>query len=206
MEAMWTRFLPHIAAARGEIARGAIGEVTQITADFDYSFPYNPASRIFDPALAGGVLLDIGIYPIALAHDFFGMPDEIIVRGTTAPTGVDDHVAILFTWKDGRDALLHCSGRSNGPVAARFTGTEGRIDIPSFFHKPADYVLSTKSGDHRNFETPEGEGKAYEAAEVARCIAAGLVESPRHTWQDSLDLASLLDEARRQVGVVYPGE
>ncbi|MDR0482678.1 MAG: Gfo/Idh/MocA family oxidoreductase [Cellulomonadaceae bacterium] len=206
MEAVWTRFLPHIAAMRGVIARGEIGQVTSIEADFNYSRPFNPEHRMWNMDLAGGALLDLGIYPIQLAHDLLGVPDEFLVRGTKAPTGADDHVAMLARWDSGQDALLHTSLRAAGPVAARITGTEGRIEIPEQFHGPSNMIVYPNNADPWTFYTPQGEGKVYEAAEVARLIAAGATESPRHTWQDTLEIAALLDDARAQVGVVYPGE
>lgn len=219
MEAMWTRFLPHVAALRAAIARGEIGEVRTIFADFDVVFPYDPAHRLYAPELAGGALLDIGIYPIAFAHDLMGMPTEFLVRGTTADTGVDDHVAMLLRWaKPDADpdlvngdrhevhALLHTSTRAAGPKAATIIGSTGHIVIPGEFFRPVGFTLTRADGSSWDFISPPGEGKAYEAAEVARRIAAGETTSPRHSPQDVRDVMSLLDQARAQLGVVYPGE
>ena len=206
MEAVWTRFLPHIAAMRSEIARGTIGQVTMIEADFDIYRDYDPHHRLFAPQLAGGAILDLGIYPLHLAHSLLGMPQDMAVTGTLAPTGVDDHVAMMLSWEGGQHALLHTSTRSAGAVAARITGTQGRIDIPSQFHTPTDLIITSHTGDRLSFESPRGEGKVYEAAEVARLISAGAQESPRHSWQDTMELAQLMDQARSLVGVVYPGE
>lgn len=220
LEAMWTRFLPHVAALRGAIARGEIGAVRTIFVDFDCVFPYDPAHRLYAPELAGGALLDLGIYPIAFVHDLMGMPTEFIVRGTKAATGVDDHVAMLMRWtdwhrqtasEDGRDevethALLHTSTRADGPHAATIIGTEGRIVIPRDFFTPTGFTLTRLDGSSWDFVSPEGEGKAYEAAEVARQIAGGAGNSERHSPQDVLEVMELLDQARAQIGVHYPGE
>ncbi|QAY69850.1 Gfo/Idh/MocA family protein [Xylanimonas protaetiae] len=206
MEAMWTRFLPHVAALRAAIARGDIGEVVSIQADFDVAFPYDPTHRILDPNLAGGALLDLGVYPLAFAHDLLGRPDEVVVRGTLAPTGVDDAVAILATWPGGRHALLHTSSRSAGPHAATIVGSTGRIEIPRDFFTPADITIHAADGTVTTFESPRGEGKAYEAAEVARRITAGDVQSARHPWSDTLEIMELMDGVRADLGVVYPGE
>ncbi|MDR2722438.1 MAG: Gfo/Idh/MocA family oxidoreductase [Cellulomonadaceae bacterium] len=206
MEAVWTRFLPHIVAARSAIARGLIGQVKTIIADFDVAFAYDPAHRIFAPDLAGGALLDLGIYPIQLAHDLLGVPNDQVIRGTLAPTGVDDHVSLIYTWTGGQQAILHTSSRAAGAVAATIEGTEGRIVIPTQFHAPANMTVVRDDGQRWDFTTPVGEGKVYEAAAVARLIVAGETQSPRHPWADTLELAALLDEARAALGVVYPGE
>jgi predicted dehydrogenase len=211
MEAMWTRFLPHVAALRAAIARGDIGPVRTIVAEFDIAVPYDPAHRLFAPELAGGALLDLGIYPIAFAHDLLGAPDSVTVRGTLAATGVDDHVALVLDWADkngagARQAVLHTSSRAAGPNAATIIGEHGRIEIPRSFFTPTTMTVTGADGSTSTFESPAGEGKAYEAAEVARRIAAGATGSDRHTVTDTLEVMAILDEARRQLGVVYPGE
>ncbi len=206
MEALWTRFLPHVAAIRGVIARGEIGEVRTVVADFAILKPFDPKHRLYAPELAGGALLDLGIYPLQLAHDLFGVPDVLTARGTLAETGTDDHVALVLEWAGGRQALLHTSTRVAGPVAATILGTEGRIEIPRGFHAPVDFRVERTDGSTSTYTSPQGEGKAYEAAEVARLLAAGATQSERHPWSDTLELMELLDEARRQLGVVYPGE
>ncbi len=206
MEAMWTRFLPHVAALRGAIARGEIGRVVNVIAEFDVAFPYDPSHRILNPDLAGGALLDLGVYPIAFAHDLLGAPSSITARGTLAPTGVDDHVGIILDWADGAQAVLHTSSRAAGPNAATIIGTEGRIDIPRSFFTPTSFTVTRGDGTTWTFDSPEGEGKVYEAAEVARQITAGATESPRHPWSDTLEIMTILDEIRAQLGVVYPGE
>jgi len=206
MEAMWTRFLPHVAALRGAIARGEIGKVVTVIAEFDVAFPYDPQHRIFNPHLAGGALLDLGVYPIAFAHDLLGRPDRITASGTLAPTGVDDHVGVILDWEDGAQALLHTSSRAAGPNAATIIGTEGRIEIPHVFFTPTAIHVTRRDGESWTYASPAGEGKAYEAAEVARQVTAGAIQSPRHPWSDTLEIMEILDEVRRQVGVVYPGE
>ncbi len=206
MEAMWTRFLPHVAALRSVIARGEIGEVVTVAADFDVLFAYDPEHRLFAPELAGGALLDLGVYPVAFAHDLLGAPSSVTAAGTRAATGVDDHVAMILRYDSGAHAVLRTSSRSPGAAAATITGTRGRIEIPRQFLTPTGFRVVRADGSTAAFESPAGEGKAYEAAEVARRVAAGHVQSPRMTWQDTLEVMAILDEARRQVGVVYPGE
>ncbi|PFG41944.1 putative dehydrogenase [Isoptericola jiangsuensis] len=206
MEAVWTRFLPHVAALRAAIARGEIGEVRTVIADFDVLFPYDPTHRLFAPELAGGALLDLGIYPITLAHDLLGAPESFVARGTLAPTGVDDHVGMILGYPGGAQALLHTSSTARGDAGARIIGTRGRIEIPRGFFTPTSFEVLHDDGTSWTYTSPAGEGKAYEAAEVARCVAAGLTQSPRMPWSDTLEVLGILDEARAQLGVVYPGE
>ncbi|WP_125773119.1 Gfo/Idh/MocA family protein [Antribacter gilvus] len=206
MEAMWTRFLPHVAALRGVIARGEIGEVVTVSADFDIKVPYDPAHRLFAPELAGGALLDLGIYPLAFAHDLLGVPSAVTAVGTLAATGVDDHLSMVLSYDSGAQALLHTSTRAQGPCTAVVVGTEGRIEVDNWFFTPTGFRVVRNDGATWDYEGFRGEGKQYEAAEVARRLAAGETESPRISWAATLEVMGLLDEVRRQVGVVYPGE
>jgi predicted dehydrogenase len=206
LEAVWTRYLPHVAAIRGAIARGEIGEVRTVIADFDVFFPYDPTHRLFAPELAGGALLDLGIYPITLAHDLLGVPETVIAHGTLAETGVDDHVSMVFAYDGGAQAMLHTSSTASGAAGARIIGTRGRIEIGEFFFGPTGFEVVRDDGTSWTFTSPEGEGKAYEAAEVARCLAAGETQSARMPWTSTLEVMGILDDVRAQLGVVYPGE
>jgi len=206
MEAVWTRFLPHIAAIRGAIARGEIGEVRTVIAEFAIQKEYDPTHRLFAPELAGGALLDLGIYPITLVHDLLGAPDTVLAHGTQAPTGVDDHVSMILGYDSGAQAVLHTSSRVPGVAGARIIGTRGHIEMPGGFFTPTGFEVVRDDGTRWSFTSPAGEGKAYEAAEVARCVTAGLTESPRMPWSDTLEVMGILDDVRATLGVVYPGE
>ncbi|WP_402373815.1 Gfo/Idh/MocA family protein [Isoptericola rhizosphaerae] len=206
MEAVWTRFLPHVAAIRGAIARGEIGEVRTVIAEFDVAFAFDPSHRLFAPELAGGALLDLGIYPITFAHDLLGAPDTVLAHGTLAETGVDDHVSMILGYDGGAQAILHTSSGASGGAGARIIGTRGRIEIPHFFFGPTGFEVVRDDGPSWTFTSPDGEGKAYEAAEVARCLAAGQTQSARMPWSDTLEVMAVLDEVRAGLGVVYPGE
>ncbi|WP_407319212.1 Gfo/Idh/MocA family oxidoreductase [Isoptericola halotolerans] len=206
MEAVWTRFLPHVAAIRGAIARGEIGEVRTVIAEFDVAFAFDPSHRLFAPELAGGALLDLGIYPITFAHDLLGVPDTVLTHGTLAETGVDDHVSMILGYDSGAQAILHTSSGASGGAGARIIGTRGRIDVPAFFFGPTRFDLVRDDGPSWSFESPDGEGKAYEAAEVARCLATGRTQSERMPWSHTLEVMTILDRVRAELGVVYPGE
>ena len=206
MEAMWTRFLPHVAALRQVVERGEIGDVVRVEADFGGSPPYNPTDRNFNPALAGGALLDLGVYPIAFAQDLLGAPTGVTAVGTLAGTGVDVESTVTLDFEGRAEAVARSSFLADTPRTAVVIGTDGRIDVDPEFYAPTTFTVTRRDGTRTRFEEPVDGGMQFEAAEVARCIAAGRTESPRASWQSTLDVMRTLDAARGQLGVVYPGE
>ena len=206
MEAMWTRFLPHVAALRRVIERGEIGDVVRVEADFGGSPPYNPTDPNFNPALAGGALLDLGVYPIAFAQDLLGTPTGVTAVGTLAGTGVDVESTVTLDFEGRAQAIARSSFLADTPRTAVVIGTDGRIDVDPEFYAPTTFTVTRRDGTRTRFEEPVDGGMQFEAAEVARCIAAGRAESPRVSWQSTLDVMRTLDAARGQLGVLYPGE
>jgi len=206
MEAMWTRFLPHVAALRQVVERGEIGDVVRVEADFGGSPPYNPTDPNFNPALAGGALLDLGVYPIAFAQDLLGTPTGVTAVGTLAGTGVDVESTVTLDFEGRAQAIARSSFLADTPRTAVVIGTDGRIDVDPEFYAPTTFTVTRRDGTRTRFEEPVDGGMQFEAAEVARCIAAGRTESPRVSWQSTLDVMRTLDAARGQLGVVYPGE
>ncbi len=129
MEAMWTRFLPHIAVVRDWLARGALGEVVSVSADHGQWFAEDPAFRLFAPELGGGALLDLGIYPVSFASMVLGTPQRIVSISDPALTGVDAQTSMLFGYANGAQAVLTCTLRAKSPTTACIVGTEARIEI-----------------------------------------------------------------------------
>lgn len=207
MEAMWTRFLPVIVRVRELLAAGAIGEPRMLTADFGFRADFDPHQRLFNPLLGGGALLDVGIYPVALASMIFGIPDDITAKAHLGETGVDEQTALIFGYKGGQLALLSCAVRLDTPQEAIIMGTEGSIRIASPWWVPRSFSVVKPDKAVEVFNPPfEGNGYNYEAVEVARCINAGLLESPVMPLDESLALMRVLDTAREQMGLVYPME
>ncbi|MBF0244359.1 MAG: Gfo/Idh/MocA family oxidoreductase [Planctomycetes bacterium] len=207
MEAMWTRFLPVFVQVREWISKGAIGCPLMLHADFSFRTNFNPTSRLFDPALAGGGLLDVGVYTIALAQMVFGSrPTEIRSLANLGTTGVDEQNALLLGYAGGGLALLSSGVRTPGSMAARITGSEGAIEIPSFFN--AKEATLKPLGGAAETCRPEfvGTGYNYQAVEVMRCLQENLKESPIMPLEESLDIARIMDRARLEWGVFYPGE
>lgn len=206
MEAMWTRFLPHVAALHQVIDAGEIGEIVNVSADHGQAFAFDPASRLFAPELAGGALLDLGVYPVSFAHDLLGVPDAVHAVGALTETGVDGQVSIVLSFGERAQATLSTTLWAKTPTVALISGTEGNIQVAGSFYAPTSFRVQRTDGRVWTFDQPGRKGLQFEAAEVARRVAAGETESPRLTWADTLAVMETMDEVRRQVGVVYPGE
>ena len=208
MEAMWTRFLPHIVRLREVLASGVLGDLVYLTAEHGQWFPVDPESRLFDPALGGGALLDLGIYPISFAHMVFGTPSAITARSTPAFTGVDATTSAIFEYEAGQHAVVTTSLAAASDNPAAIYGTEARLEIDGWFYTPGGFTVTAHDGTVlERYESPRvGRGMQYEAAEVARCIEAGLTESPDLPLDETLAIMGSLDEIRRQIGLTYPGE
>jgi predicted dehydrogenase len=206
MEAMLTRHLPHVAAIRALIAQGEIGEVRSVTANYGSNAAFDPAHRLFAPELAGGALLDIGVYPLAFATDLLGPPDDVTAVGLLAPTGVDAQSTVVLRYGDRATATLSSSVLARSATSLVIAGTGGRIEVVDRFMVPTAFSVVWADGARRDYDGYTPGAKQYEAAEVARCVADGLTESPRMSWRDTLDLMRAMDAARAELGVVYPDE
>jgi len=207
MEAIWSRFLPHVRKAVEIIDAGTIGEVRMLQADFAFRSGWNPEGRLLNPALAGGGLLDVGIYTVSLASMLFGgAPNEIRSLSHIGETGVDEQAAMLFGYDGGALAVLSCGVRVSSPHEVTIMGTEGRIRLHAPWWRPSKLTLTTKDGDEPIEPPHTGNGYNYEAIEVGRCLREGLLESPIVTLDETLSIMKTLDEIRGQWGLTYPME
>ena len=204
MEAMWMRLNPAIRRAAELVEEGAIGWVSSIHADFGLQGPFEAEHRLRNPGLGGGALLDLGVYPINLAHLIMGTPQSVQSWAYLTPEGVDENTGVLLGWEPGAVAALTCSINGASRNAASITGTGGRIDLPVGFFVPREFTLTRPDHAPETFEFPfEGNGYQFEAAEVQRCILAGEPESPLMTHATTLEVMGLLDAVRDQIGVTY---
>ncbi len=208
VEAMWTRFLPHMEFVRSIVASGRLGEIRFLHADHTQRLPSDPAHRLNDPNLAGGALLDLGVYPLSFAHDILGPPVEVTARGTLKETGVDASVATILRHPNGAVSTSYSSSETRGPNVATVLGTDGRLDIDAIWYAPASVTVRDVAGDVlERFEEPvTGRGMQYQAAEVERLLGAGETASPLMTPDDSIAVMATMDEIRAAIGVRYPGE
>lgn len=208
MEAMWMRTNPLIGTAQRLIADGAIGNVVAVRAELGLGRPFDPAHRLYDMANGGGALLDLGIYPVTFGWLFLGRPDTVSTMGSLAPTGSDASVAMQWGYSDGRDAQLSCSAPHAMPNRGLILGTRGWIQTQGRFYRPTGLTVLS-DGEQTELPDPigpESAGYGPEVAEVARCLRAGLAESPVIPHTDTIAILGLLDDARAELGVRYPGE
>jgi predicted dehydrogenase len=202
MEAMWTRFQPVVVAARELIADGAIGEVRSVQADLGVDREYDPTDRLFDLALGGGALLDLGVYVVSFAQMLLGTPSRVVAAGSVFPTGADAESALLLDHGDGRTATLTTSLRHALPGQARIFGTAGWIDVLPRFHHPRTIVLHRPGADPETItREPIGAGYAHELTEVTEGVRAGRGESAVMPLADTLAVQTILGEAAGQLGV-----
>lgn len=207
MEAMWSRFLPHLQQIKEIVSKGVLGEITNITADHGQFIPYERAPRLWEPELGGGALLDLGIYPLTLAHLILGSPTSIHAEATLTEKKVDLNTSIILRYANGAHALLSCTMASRGSVGATIVGEKGRIEIDDPFYAPTSFKVITRDGDITEYPKRfEGLGLREEAREFARVVRSNEVESPLMTHQMSIELMEIMDSIRAQVGVTYPGE
>ncbi|MFE5665248.1 Gfo/Idh/MocA family protein [Streptomyces niveus] len=205
MEAMWMYCSPVVRRMTELIADGAIGEVRTVQADFGLQGPFAPEHRLRDPALGGGALLDLGVYPVSFAQLILGEPDRVQADALLSPEGVDLNTGMLLGWDSGATALLSCSVTARTASTATVTGTAGRIELPSGFFHPDAFVLHREGRDpERHAVESTLTGMQHEAAEVSRCLRAGEKESPLVPLAGSLAVMRTLDAVRERVGVRYP--
>lgn len=200
MEAMWTRFLPHIAEIRRLLGNGALGEIVTVTADHGQWFAHDPNFRLFAPELGGGALLDLGVYPVSFASMVLGKPGRIVTLVDPAFTGVDGQTSMLFGYENGAQAVLTCTLSAKSPTRAAIVGTEARIEIEGDSYSPTSFDLISRTGERTtHFDTPpEGRGLWHEAEEVGRCLREGLLESPLMPLDETVEIMETIEEVLAQ--------
>jgi predicted dehydrogenase len=207
MEALWTKFHPHYLKMHEMIGQGLLGEIKSVLVNFGFKPTPPVPARLFDPALGGGTLMDIGIYNVFMAMSILGKPDQIEASITPASTGVDEQCAILFHYKNGAIAQLFSTFSSNLATEADICGTEGRIRLTSRFYEPSSivefYPERTVSKQIIPVKKEQGFGYQYEARHVNDCLRKGLTESDVVSFADTLLLVETLDKIRKIAGIRY---
>ncbi|MDJ0396693.1 Gfo/Idh/MocA family oxidoreductase [Rhodococcus sp. G-MC3] len=205
MEAMWTAFLPKFSVIDQILSDGLLGNIATVLADHGEYFESD--HRIYDPALAGGPLLDLGSYPVYLAHKVFGRIEQVTAAGQPANDEINGQISAVLQATTGAHAVINTTILSDTPSTASICGTNGVLRTEGVFYRPGNLTVSLRDGRAARF-TDEIEGYpaglAYEAAEAARRISVGDLESPLHTLDTAVRTLDTLDEIRRQIGIVFP--
>ncbi|MFC5513045.1 Gfo/Idh/MocA family protein [Massilia jejuensis] len=206
MEAMWTRFMPALGEVKRLIALGEIGSVHQVVADFGFTAHFGPEHRVYNPALGGGALLDLGIYPLSIAASLLGPVAAVRAQAEMGPTGVDVQTGFILTHEHGGMSVCSCSFQARTPGELTVSGSRGHIRMNTMFHRARSITVARDDGS-RTIETPYlGNGYVHEVIEAQRCWRAGLIESPVMPHAETLALMEVMDEVRRQIGLVYEAD
>ena len=209
LEAMWTRFLPHMARIREILDAGTLGEVRSVLADHTQDLPDDSAHRLNALALGGGALLDLGVYPVNFAHAVFGEPETVLASASFKATGADAQVATIFRYAGGQIATTFSASDTLGPTEASIIGTEGRIDIDAVWYSPTGFRVLDNVGIVLETFVPveiTGRGMHFEAVEAETLIRAGRISSDIMPAEESVAVMTTLDAVRDQIGLRYPGE
>lgn len=210
LEAMWSRFLPHYDVIQQALHNGLIGDVTTVFADHgQHLYPGGP-ERLSSPDLAGGALLDLGVYPLSFAAFVLGPFSSISATGALTDQGVDSQETITVTNAAGAQGVLHASMLARSACTASICGTDGRLDIGGIFYCPTWVRLHDRNGDvldqYDSTDDVAHQGMRYEASEAARCLSTGGTESTLHPLADTLRVMEAMDAVRAHLGVRYPSD
>jgi predicted dehydrogenase len=206
MDAMWSRFLPVMVRLKQLVDDGAIGDPRMLHADFGFRATFDANSRLFNPELGGGALLDVGIYPLAFSSLLFGAPTHVAGAASLGRTGVDEEAAVVLTHADGRHSLLATALTADTPCEIDVIGTTGMIHVPRRCWTSQTLTIS-HGGKEETIACPfDGNGYQFEAIEVQRCVRAGLTESSVLPLDETLSIMQTMDTLRSQWGQKYPME
>jgi predicted dehydrogenase len=208
MEAMWTRYLPHMARIREIVAAGTLGEIRAVIADHTQKISSDPAHRLNALELGGGALLDLGIYPVSFAWDILGEPLTITAAARLGETGADTEVATIMSHASGALSTSISAARSAGPNTAHIIGTEARIDIDRVWYSATSFRVIAPDGTILEDFVSDipGRGMQFQALAAERLVAAGLTDSDLLPIVETVAIMATLDEVRELIGVRYPGE
>ena len=206
MEGMWSRFFPAIHHVVDEVAKGTIGTVTRVKADFGFSAPVDYNNRVYALGLGGGAHLDVGVYPQFLALLLLGKPLSIVSKSELASTGADTTTTATFRYEQAT-AEIYSSTTNDTPKVAEITGTSGTIEMISPWYKTSETITKLNSGKVTRNEFPiQSTGFEYEIREIVNCLSQGQVESKLMPHSFSLMMAEVSDEIKRQGKIAYPAD
>ena len=206
MEAFWTRFQPSFRKAMELVKSGEVGAIKVVRSDFAFNAPKDPEKRLYNLALGGGSLLDIGIYPVFAALSTLGVPSDIKALATFSPTGTEEGIAFTFRYPGGELASLFSSLGAYSFVTTDFCCERGIVKLGRRWQGLTTVTLWKEGGAEENFSFPaEGFGYQHEAAHVMKCLDKGKTESDLMPLDFSLTMMETLDRIRKEAGIIFPG-
>ena len=207
MEAMWSRFLPHYALVREIVASGILGKILTVHADHGQRLADQNIPRLVDPLLAGGALLDLGLYPVSFAHMILSNPTKITASGVLTDRGVDGQTSMIFDYSSGAQAVLNTTMLEQTPCRAVVAGVNGWLEIDRVFYSPTSMRVSLFDGTVKQYpNTYIGHGIREQAEEFKQLVVSGKQQSDILNWKDTIDIMKTLDAVRSQIGLTYPFE
>lgn len=203
MEAFWTRFIPSVQDVLQKINKGVIGNINYIKADFAFHGSEIENKRLFDKELGGGALFDIGVYPLFLSYLLLGKPKEIIAKAIKHKNDIDLQTSIILQYESAQ-SVLYASIVSESDMKALISGTEGRIELNAPWFVADGYSLYKNEEKQVDFTLPTlGKGYTHEIIECQNCIRNNQIESQLWSHQHSLDLSTIVEEIKHQIGVPF---
>ena len=203
MEAMWTRCQPAYLKAREWIRQDTIGPIKCITANFSHILPFDPGNRFYDPALGGGSLFDLGVYPIELTTGLLGEnPQSVSGLAQINPSGVDESAVFSLGFAGGCLASLGCGFTFTSSVEAWIYGASGRIKLDSCFAPRQIERYDAEDNLVETFSGPEGDGFEHQIRHFAELVRQGKLESDLVPLEDSIACARVFDQLRSQWGLL----
>ena len=207
MEAMWSRFLPHYKQVREIVASGVLGKILSVHADHGQRLADQNIPRLVEPSLAGGALLDLGIYPVSFAHMILGNPTKITASGVLTDKGVDGQTSMIFDYADGAQAVLSTTMVEQTPCRAVVAGVNGWLEIDRVFYTPTSMRVNLFDGSVTHYpNTYKGHGIREEAEVFKQLVLSGKQQSEILNWNDTVDIMKTLDTVRSHIGLRYPFE
>lgn len=203
MEALWTYFLPHYQYVLELVKSEKFGKITSLEADFGFEAPHLPEKRLFNKELGGGTLLDIGIYPVFAALTLLGKPDTISAKAEIGETGVDESCKMDFNYQNGVHARLFSTIKKMTPTIATITFEDATLTMNRRFHEPTSVTILHNNKEETISFDVNTNGYNFEAEHVQQMLTEGRTESTVMSFEKSLELIGLLDDIRKEIGLIY---
>ena len=207
VEAMWSRFLPHIIEIKNIVDSGVLGKILSLHADHGQDLRSIKNPRLWELKYGGGSLLDLGIYVVSFAHLILGNPKEVASKTMLSKKGIDLQTSVILKYENGAQAILNSTMINTTPCGAVIYGENGMIEIDPIFYAPSSFRVCLNNGKIRDYPNKyRGHGLREQAVEFAKCINMKLEQSPRMKHLESLSVMETMDKIRKELGLVFPNE